>query len=70
MTCRWWGERKCSRDKEEDENNASGLKLENASGLFFVLGAGIVLSVFVLLVQGFIRNIRPKIITGQSETVT
>lgn len=67
---KWWGERKCSRDKEEDENNASGLKLENASGLFFVLGAGIVLSVFVLLVQGFIRNIRPKIITGQSETVT
>lgn len=55
---------------EEDEKNASGLKLENASGLFFVLGAGIVLSVFVLLVQGFIRNIRPKIITGQNETVT
>ncbi|XP_061165181.1 glutamate receptor ionotropic, kainate 3-like [Saccostrea echinata] len=67
---KWWGERKCLSDEEEDEQNARGLKLENAAGLFFVLGAGIVLSVFVLFAQNFIRTIRPQIKTGKNENVT
>ncbi|XP_056009861.1 glutamate receptor ionotropic, kainate 2-like isoform X3 [Ostrea edulis] len=67
---KWWGERKCLSDEEEDEKNTSGLKLENAAGLFFVLGAGILLSVFVLFIQNCIRNIRPDIRTGKNETVT
>lgn len=70
LYCRWWGERKCLSDEEEDEKNTSGLKLENAAGLFFVLGAGILLSVFVLFIQNCIRNIRPDIRTGKNETVT
>ncbi|XP_062608529.1 glutamate receptor ionotropic, kainate 3-like [Saccostrea cucullata] len=67
---KWWGERKCLSDDEEDENNARGLRLENAAGLFFVLGAGVVLSVFVLFAQNFIRTIRPQIKTGKNDNVT
>ena len=34
-----------------------------------MLGAGIVLSVFVLFVQNFLQSIKPKIKTGKNEGV-